>query len=256
MRIHNQDPKAVQIYQEALREGSAIIPRLTINLMGPDGVGKTCLRRHLVGLPFEHQPSTRGIETQVAMTSAKCWNEMSENDREDAASVTIANNIFTLRKKKDTLDAIQPVEEEQELNRADASSSLCTANQTDDDQTIIVQRKTEEAVGDKLKVSEITDLTRDKLQRIKKKVTVPGDYEHFPVSQKTEELVVNFRDQAGQGRFLMTHSSLTASRSRFKSTLNILVFNVCKPLDEETVVPSFDGIQRAEAKDRKPTASR
>ncbi|XP_065846769.1 uncharacterized protein [Oscarella lobularis] len=53
--------------------------------------------------------------------------------------------------------------------------------------------------------------------------------------EEVEELVVNIRDQAGQGRFLMTHSSLTACRSPFQSTINILVFNVCKPLDEETV---------------------
>ena len=202
--------------------------------MGPDGVGKTCLRRHLLGLPFEHQPSTRGIETQVAMTSAKCWKEMSKKAREDTVSVTIANNIFTLRKKKDTLDMIRPVEEEQAIIHTDISPCIRVMHKTDDGQ-ITMQIEKVDTVGDQLKVSEITDLTRDKVQRIKRTVTTPGNYERFPVSQKTEELVVNFRDQAGQGRFLMTHSSLTASRSRFKSTINILVFNVCKPLDEETV---------------------
>ena len=200
--------------------------------MGPDGVGKTCLRRHLLGLPFENQPSTRGIETKVAMTSAKGWKEMSEEDHEDIVSGTIARNIFRLghQEKKDTLDV--------EGAETNVSSSLSTANQKseieeDKDNS---ERKTEDISIAKLKFNEITDLTPEMSQRLVTTLKKPqDDTVVFPVSRKTEELVVNIRDQAGQGRYLTTHSSVSASRSRFKSTINILVFNVCKPLDEETV---------------------
>ena len=47
------------------------VARVRLNVIGQDGVGKTCLVRLLFGLKFKEQPSTCGLEHRKAVTMMK-----------------------------------------------------------------------------------------------------------------------------------------------------------------------------------------
>ena len=249
--LSSGNPEADLAYQQALLEGAVIIPRLNINLMGPDGVGKTCLRRHLLGLPFQHQPSTKGIEAQVAITSGRGWTEVSEDDKERVVKTTIARQIIKESEwKVRVLRSMEEKGEERPIEVTKAGVETGENKEIERNKDVMaVQshsvsiRATESIAENRSERSgynsetveassfnDIINLTQDVADRIK-----AYSADKATAREEVEELVVNIRDQAGQGRFLMTHSSLTACRSPFQSTINILVFNVCKPLDEETV---------------------
>ena len=59
-------------YYKALRDGEARNTRIPIIIVGSDRVGKSSLRKHLVGLPFHiEEPSTNGIEVDVVELTAE-----------------------------------------------------------------------------------------------------------------------------------------------------------------------------------------
>ncbi|XP_065846819.1 uncharacterized protein [Oscarella lobularis] len=250
-------------YEKALLGGSVIIPRLNINLMGPDGVGKTCLRRHLLGLPFQHQPSTQGVEAQVAITSGRGWMEVNEEDKEQIVKRTIARQVMKVNLMDSSFEEnlmfvtrfiinhlIEEemiaqhliLEEEAEFGLEIGESRSNEVTATENPESILLPEiVAEDCMGPSSSNSEIDEKFRslfdEKLGLTQDIADQIAAYSKDEVTarEEVEELVVNIRDQAGQGRFLMTHSSLTACRSPFQSTINILVFDVCKPLDEETV---------------------
>ena len=47
------------------------VARVRLNVIGQDGVGKTCLVRLLFGQKFEEQPSTCGLDLSKAITMMK-----------------------------------------------------------------------------------------------------------------------------------------------------------------------------------------
>ena len=47
------------------------VARIRLNMIGQDGVGKTCLVRLLFGQKFEEQPSTCGVALTKAVTMMK-----------------------------------------------------------------------------------------------------------------------------------------------------------------------------------------
>ena len=74
-------------YYEALKDGEARNNRIPIIIVGSDRVGKSSLRKHLLGLPFHTaEPSTNGIEVDVVELTA-------ENAKDPW--VTIAGRFFT-----------------------------------------------------------------------------------------------------------------------------------------------------------------
>ena len=54
-----------------LKKGMVKVARVRLNVIGQDGVGKTCLVRLLFGQKFEEQPSTCGLEHSKAVTMMK-----------------------------------------------------------------------------------------------------------------------------------------------------------------------------------------
>ena len=59
-------------YCKALEEGEARNTRIPIIIVGSDRVGKSSLRKHLLGLPFHiEEPSTNGIEVDVVELTAE-----------------------------------------------------------------------------------------------------------------------------------------------------------------------------------------
>ena len=59
-------------YYKALEDGEARNTRIPIIIVGSDRVGKSSLRKHLLGLPFHiEEPSTNGIEVDVAELTAE-----------------------------------------------------------------------------------------------------------------------------------------------------------------------------------------
>ena len=59
-------------YYKALEDGEAKNTRIPIMIVGSDRVGKSSLRKHLLGLPFHiEEPSTNGIEVDVVELTAK-----------------------------------------------------------------------------------------------------------------------------------------------------------------------------------------
>ena len=59
-------------YYKALRDGEARNTRIPIIIVGSDRVGKSSLRKHLLGLPFHiEEPSTNGIEVNVVELTAE-----------------------------------------------------------------------------------------------------------------------------------------------------------------------------------------
>ena len=76
-----------QAYYEALRDGETRNNRIPIIIVGSDRVGKSSLRKHLLGLPFHiAEPSTNGIDVDVVKLTAK-------NAKDPW--VTIAGRFFT-----------------------------------------------------------------------------------------------------------------------------------------------------------------
>ena len=74
-------------YYDALKDGEARNNRIPIIIVGSDRVGKSSLRKHLLGLPFHiEEPSTNGIEVDVVELTA-------ENAMDPW--VTIAGRFFT-----------------------------------------------------------------------------------------------------------------------------------------------------------------
>ena len=74
-------------YYKALKDGEARDNRIPIIIIGSDRVGKSSLRKHLLGLPFDiEEPSTNGIEVDVVKLTA-------ENAKDPW--VTIAGRFFT-----------------------------------------------------------------------------------------------------------------------------------------------------------------
>ena len=74
-------------YHKALEDGEARNNRIPIIIVGSDRVGKSSLRKHLLGLPFHvAEPSTNGIEVDVVELTA-------ENAKDPW--VTIAGRFFT-----------------------------------------------------------------------------------------------------------------------------------------------------------------
>ena len=74
-------------YYEALRDGETRNNRIPIIIVGSDRVGKSSLRKHLLGLPFHiAEPSTNGIAVDVVELNA-------ENAKEPW--VTMAGKFFT-----------------------------------------------------------------------------------------------------------------------------------------------------------------
>ena len=74
-------------YYKALEDGQARNTRIPIIIVGSDRVGKSSLRKHLLGLPFHiAEPSTNGIEVDVIELTA-------ENAKDPW--VTIAGRFFT-----------------------------------------------------------------------------------------------------------------------------------------------------------------
>ena len=59
-------------YYKALEDGEAKNTRIPMMIVGSDRVGKSSLRKHLLGLPFHiEEPSTNGIEVDVVELTAK-----------------------------------------------------------------------------------------------------------------------------------------------------------------------------------------
>ena len=59
-------------YYKALKDGEAKNTRIPIIIVGSDRVGKSSLRKHLLGLPFHiEEPSTNGIEVDVVELTAE-----------------------------------------------------------------------------------------------------------------------------------------------------------------------------------------
>ena len=59
-------------YHKALEDGEARNTRIPIMIVGSDRVGKSSLRKHLLGLPFHiDEPSTNGIEVDVVELTAE-----------------------------------------------------------------------------------------------------------------------------------------------------------------------------------------
>ena len=59
-------------YYKALEDGEAKNTRIPIMIVGSDRVGKSSLRKHLLGLPFHiEEPSTNGIEVDVVELTAE-----------------------------------------------------------------------------------------------------------------------------------------------------------------------------------------
>ena len=74
-------------YYQALKDGKAENNRIPIIIVGSDRVGKSSLRKHLLGLPFDiEEQSTNGIEVDVVELTA-------ENAKDPW--VTIAGRFFT-----------------------------------------------------------------------------------------------------------------------------------------------------------------
>ena len=53
------------------KKGMVRVARVRLNVIGQDGVGKTCLVRLLFGQKFEEQPSTCGLNLSKAVTMMK-----------------------------------------------------------------------------------------------------------------------------------------------------------------------------------------
>ena len=74
-------------YDQALKDGKAENNRIPIIIVGSDRVGKSSLRKHLLGLPFDiEEQSTNGIDVDVVELTA-------ENAKDPW--VTIAGRFFT-----------------------------------------------------------------------------------------------------------------------------------------------------------------
>ena len=74
-------------YDQALKDGEAENNRIPIIIVGSDRVGKSSLRKHLLGLPFDiEEQSTNGIDVDVVELTA-------ENAKDPW--VTIAGRFFT-----------------------------------------------------------------------------------------------------------------------------------------------------------------
>ena len=59
-------------YHKALEDGEARNTRIPIIIVGSDRVGKSSLKKHLLGLPFDiEEPSTNGIEVDVVELTAE-----------------------------------------------------------------------------------------------------------------------------------------------------------------------------------------
>ena len=57
------------------------VARVRVNVIGQDGVGKTCLVRLLLGEKFEEQASTCGIDfSKASVTMVKSHSSVAEGD--------------------------------------------------------------------------------------------------------------------------------------------------------------------------------
>ena len=68
--------KAKAAYNRALKHGKTCDTRVRIMLIGPDGAGKTSVKRSLKGETFnKHEPGTRGLEVDspVLEPGIKAW---------------------------------------------------------------------------------------------------------------------------------------------------------------------------------------
>ena len=81
-----QGQASKSIYENALRKGSVKVYRARIMLIGPARVGKTSLKKSLLGLPFDpKEQSTEGIEIDPSMCEIDVdgitnWHHNSENN--------------------------------------------------------------------------------------------------------------------------------------------------------------------------------
>lgn len=84
---------AVEIFNQALREGKACISRMQLTVIGDVGVGKTSLVRSLSGEDFkEERKETHGIDTSMV--------EMTELDESWHAAATLLS-YWVLIKRRD-----------------------------------------------------------------------------------------------------------------------------------------------------------
>ena len=100
-------------YYKALEGGEARNTRIPIMIVGSDRVGKSSLRKHLLGLPFHiEEPSTNGIEVDVVELTA-------ENAKDPW--ITVGGRFFT------------SVEEAEKEAFKNAAKQLSDAKQENDD---------------------------------------------------------------------------------------------------------------------------
>ena len=93
--IRGRGPAAERAFRKALESGKVKVYRGRIMLLGQDRAGKTCLKKSLLGLPFDpKQESTVGVEVDEAenwMPSKRKKREVSEYEHQLAR--LIARNL-------------------------------------------------------------------------------------------------------------------------------------------------------------------
>ena len=109
-------------YYKALKDGEAKNTRIPIIIVGSDRVGKSSLRKHLLGLPFHiEEPSTNGIEVDVVELTA-------ENAKDPW--ITVGGRFFTNAEEaeeeafKNTAKLLSDTKQEKKIKSREKTSLL------------------------------------------------------------------------------------------------------------------------------------
>nr|XP_054764610.1 uncharacterized protein LOC129271251 [Lytechinus pictus] len=257
--ILSQGPDAMEAFKQAATNGTKPIFRTRLMLVGHDQVGKTSLKRSLMGQSYNSEEvSTDGIDTkdtcEINTQNASGWriqtglqDETSKNTLDDLSSLqdsytqALALNIArVLWKKKmsqeEKVKRSSPVilPEDSSQSKEDSKDDVWITSATDsssdnatDDQTDVEAEQLEDLAKS---LDEVTfNLVTSQVERLLKeaedgKTDLLEDMETH--QDKSKKIILNIWDFAGQAVYYTTHQVFLSSRAVY-----ILVFNLTHDLD-------------------------
>ncbi|XP_065835497.1 uncharacterized protein [Oscarella lobularis] len=223
----NFDPKAL------LTKGMIKVARVRVNVIGQDGVGKTCLVRLLLGQTFEEQLSTCGIDMKnaaVTMMQYHCSaDELTEEARETSTEWKLLDQEEFRKKLRRYFQKSKP---EREPSHSDSVTETNTS-QIDglgdrSDDPLESSETGDEVPGEgfsEVSAAPQDSLTSEQRRLIRDVVTDPSR-----VSGLDNVILMRICDFGGQEPFLTAHAALMPAGSL---SVYLLVFNGARPLTGE-----------------------
>ncbi|XP_065832214.1 uncharacterized protein [Oscarella lobularis] len=195
-----------------LEEGAVKVARVRVNVIGQDGVGKTCLVRLLLGEKFEEQASTCGIDfSKASVTMVKSHSSVAEGD-------AFQWRLLSHKEHKEMLNqmygsAERKLEKQTEEHKNTSELFPNSSDSSEDD-------KVDKPLADN--PSKLAQEHRNQIQEIVDDPTRIGN--------QSRVSLMTISDFGGQEPFLTAHAALMPSGAL---SMYVLVFNGAELLSDK-----------------------